>query len=117
VANQFHHEEHEGHEVLNVTNGTIFLRDLRALRGENWVAAGRAVIFALQSVSTTHVREDFFSRRERRERREKAGNKVRHAVLLRDLCASARTCSFPQGLGLGLRAVPGLEGWFWNEMF
>jgi hypothetical protein len=39
----FHHEEHEGHEVLNMTNCTIFLRALRVLRGEHWVAAGRAV--------------------------------------------------------------------------
>jgi hypothetical protein len=38
----FHHEEHEGHEVMNMTDCTIFLRDLRVLRGENWVAAGRA---------------------------------------------------------------------------
>ena len=49
----------------------------------------------------------FFPRRERRERREKTGKRVRHAVRLRDLCASACTFSFRQGLGLGLRAVPG----------
>jgi hypothetical protein len=42
LAKLFHHEEHEGHEVLNMTDCTIFLRDLRVLRGENWVAAGRA---------------------------------------------------------------------------
>jgi len=28
---------------LNMTNCTIFLRALRVLRGEHWVAAGRAV--------------------------------------------------------------------------
>ena len=27
---------------MNMTDCTIFLRDLRVLRGENWVAAGRA---------------------------------------------------------------------------
>jgi hypothetical protein len=39
----FHHEEHEGHEVLNMPNCTIFLRVLRVLRGEHWVAGRRAV--------------------------------------------------------------------------
>jgi hypothetical protein len=43
----FHHEEHEGHEVLIITDCMIFLRDLRVLRGENWVAARRAVSLRL----------------------------------------------------------------------
>jgi len=38
LTKPFHHEEHEGHEVLNMTNCMIFLRDLR---GEDWVAARR----------------------------------------------------------------------------
>jgi hypothetical protein len=71
----------------------------------------------LKSVSITPVREDFVSRRERRERREKTGKKVGHAVLLRDLCASARTFSFRQGFGLGLRAVPGRGMLLWEEDF
>ena len=40
----FHDEEHEGHEVLYVTNGMIFLRDLRVLRGEHWVVARRSTL-------------------------------------------------------------------------
>jgi hypothetical protein len=42
----FHHEEHEGHEVLNLTNCTILLRELRVLRGENWVPAMPRWVFA-----------------------------------------------------------------------
>jgi hypothetical protein len=30
----FHHEEHEGHEVLKKSNWTVFLRALRGLGGE-----------------------------------------------------------------------------------
>jgi hypothetical protein len=35
-----------GHEVLNITNCTILLRDLRVLRGKNWVAAMPRWVFA-----------------------------------------------------------------------
>jgi hypothetical protein len=38
----FHHEEHEEHEVLKRSDQWIFLRALRALRGENGFSAVHA---------------------------------------------------------------------------
>jgi len=38
LRKHFHHEEREGHEVLHKPVWMVFLRALRALRGENWIA-------------------------------------------------------------------------------
>jgi hypothetical protein len=42
----FRHEEREEREVLMMTNFAIFLRDLRVLRGKNWVAAWPRCVLA-----------------------------------------------------------------------
>jgi hypothetical protein len=68
----FHHEGHEDHEEKSYNLSYSILRVLRALRGEK-------VLSEMSEFGILHCRE----------RREKAGNKVRHAVLLRDLCACA----------------------------
>jgi hypothetical protein len=71
LAKLFHHEEHEGHEVLIITNCTIFLRDLRVLRGENWVAAGRAV--SLQcNFKKLFIFSKIIAAKERKERIDKS---------------------------------------------
>jgi hypothetical protein len=80
----FHHEEHEGHEVLNETNGTIFLRGLRVLCGENWVAAVRVVflcgqfIFGCGSVTLHLSRNDAVEEHDRKVLRLDLQDEVRH---------------------------------------
>ena len=56
LPRRFHHEEHEGHEVLNMNNCTPFLRELRVLRGENWVAAARAAPWRLCALALKFLR-------------------------------------------------------------
>ena len=62
-------------------------------------------IFALQSVTLTHVREDFFSRREHRERRETTGRKrdtFRVYFISANSTPLRATVSFRAGFGRGL---------------
>ena len=69
-----------------------------------WTGVGK-ILFALQYLRITHVREDFFSRRERGERGATTGKEIRQGLFLRALCACAHR-SLPARFWLR-RAVPG----------
>ena len=87
------------------TKGELATKERKRSQRKQTIQVLLFVFFALQSVRITHVREDFFSRRERGERGATTGKEIRQGLFLRALRLCAHL-SLPARFWLR-RAVPG----------